>query len=100
MPLPVRQHPGQGQVADRLGVSQQTVTAHEVGRRRIRVSALPVIAQALGVRIEDLVNANAKPTRRGPAPKIQQQLERVSQLPRARQRVVSEVLDSLLAQAR
>jgi hypothetical protein len=34
------------------------------------------------------------------APKIQQQLERVSQLPRARQRMVSEVLGSLLAQAR
>jgi hypothetical protein len=39
-------------------------------------------------------------SKRGPAPKIQQQLERVSQLPRARQRMVSEVLDSLLAQAR
>ena len=50
--------------------------------------------------IEVLVSANAKPAKRGPAPKIQQQLERVSQLPRARQRMVSEVLDSLLAQAR
>ena len=89
----------QVQLAERLGVSQQTITAYEVGRR-IRVSALPVIAQALGVGIEDLVSANAKPAKRGPAPKIQQQLERVSQLPRARQRMVSEVLDSLLAQAR
>ncbi|MBX3692537.1 hypothetical protein [Dokdonella sp.] len=33
-----------------------------------------------------------------PAPKLQQQLERISALPKARQRVVSEVLDSLLAQ--
>ncbi len=90
----------QVQLAERLGVSQQTITAYEVGRRRIQVSALPVIAQALGVGIEDLVSANAKPAKRGPAPKIQQQLERVSQLPRARQRMVSEVLDSLLAQAR
>jgi len=39
-------------------------------------------------------------SKRGPAPKIQQQLERVGQLPRARQRVVIEVLDSLLAQSR
>ena len=90
----------QVQLAERLGVSQQTITAYEVGRRRIQVSALPVIAQALGVGIEELVSANAKPAKRGPAPKIQQQLERVSQLPRARQRMVSEVLDSLLAQAR
>ena len=40
----------------------------------------------------------AKPNKRGPTPKLQQQLERISQLPKARQRVVSEVLDSLLAQ--
>jgi len=45
------------------------------------------------------VSANAEPSERGPAPKIQQQLERLSQLPRARQRVVSEVLDSVLAQS-
>lgn len=90
----------QVQLAERLGVSQQTITAYEVGRRRVQVSALPVIAQALGVGIEELVSTPAKPAKRGPAPKIQQQLERVSQLPRARQRMVSEVLDSLLAQAR
>jgi hypothetical protein len=51
---------------------------------------LPVIAQALGVGIEDLVSASVKPAKRGSAPKIQQQLERVSQLPRARQRMVSK----------
>jgi len=32
-------------------------------------------------------------------PKLQRQLERVAQLPRTKQRLVSEVLDSLLAQA-
>ncbi|HET6396915.1 MAG TPA: hypothetical protein VFF91_08770 [Pseudoxanthomonas sp.] len=40
----------------------------------------------------------ARPGKRGPAPKLQQQLERIASLPKARQRVVSEVLDSLLAQ--
>jgi len=35
------------------------------------------------------VSTNAKAAKRSPAPKIQQQLERVSQLPRARQRMVS-----------
>jgi len=57
--------------------------------------------QTLGTSIEELIGGEARRnTKRGPAPKIQQQLERVSQLPRARQRMVSEVLDSLLAQAR
>ncbi|MBZ0223203.1 MAG: helix-turn-helix transcriptional regulator [Dokdonella sp.] len=88
----------QVQLAETLGVSQQTITAYEVGRRRIQVSALPVIAQALGVSVEALVADAPKPARRGPAPKLQQQLERVQALPKAKQRLVSEVLDSLLAQ--
>jgi len=52
--------------------------------------------------IEEMIGSPAPrgQAKRGPAPKIQQQLERLSQLPRARQRVVSEVLDSLLAQSR
>ena len=89
----------QVQLAERLGVSQQTITAYEVGRRRIQVSALPVIAHALGVGVEELVSANAKPAKRGPTPKLLQQLERVHALPKAKQRMVSDVLDSLLAQA-
>ena len=62
---------------------------------------LPTLADTLGVTVEDLIGAPAKrgTGKRGPAPKLQQQLERIQQLPRARQRVVSEVLDSLLAQA-
>lgn len=89
----------QVQLAQTLGVSQQTITAYEVGRRRIQVSALPVIAQALGVTVEALVAETPKPGKRGPAPKLQQQLERLQTLPKAKQRMVSEVLDSLLAQA-
>lgn len=89
----------QVQLAGQLGVSQQTITAYEVGRRRIQVSALPVIAQALGVTVEALVAETPKPGKRGPAPKLQQQLERLQTLPKAKQRMVSEVLDSLLAQA-
>lgn len=48
---------------------------------------------------EDLMGEAPKPGKRGPAPKLQQQLEQLQALPRAKQRLVSEVLDSLLAQA-
>lgn len=91
----------QVQLADLLGTSQQAVTAYENGTRRVPITTLPLLAQSLGTTIEELIGGEAKrSSKRGPAPKIQQQLERVSQLPRARQRMVSEVLDSLLAQAR
>jgi transcriptional regulator with XRE-family HTH domain len=88
----------QVQMAEWLGVSQQTVNAYEVGRRRIQVSALPKVAKYLGVALEELIGEESKPGKRGPAPKIQQQLERVSQLPKPKQRMVLEVLEAVLAQ--
>lgn len=90
----------QVQLAELLDVSQQAITAYESGQRRVPISTLPLLARTLGVSVEDLIGVPAPrgSGKRGPAPKLQQQLERVSQLPKARQRMVSEVLDSLLAQ--
>jgi len=90
----------QVQLAELLGVSQQAITAYESGQRRVPISMLPLLADTLSVTIEELIGAPARrnASKRGPAPKLQQQLERISQLSKARQRVVSEVLDSLLAQ--
>ena len=60
----------QVQLAETLGVSQQTIQAYEVGRRRIQVSNLPVVARALSVSLEDLFGeSNSSPRKRGPAPK-------------------------------
>jgi len=68
---------------------------------RIGVQTLALAAQVLETSVEDLLGTPAKrsTSKRGPVSKLQQQLERISQLPKARQRVVSEVLDSLLAQS-
>ena len=38
-------------------------------------------------------------TKRGPTPKLQRQLERVSRLPKAKQKFVSEMLETVLQQA-
>ena len=90
----------QAQLAETLGVSQQTVQAYEVGRRRIQVAALPVVARTLNVSLEELFGESKQAARgkRGPAPKWQQQIEAISKLPKARQRFVSEMLDTVLAQ--
>lgn len=61
------------------------------------ISTLPLLAKALGVSIEELVGEQPRPCKRGPAPKLQQKLEQLQALPRAKQRLVSEVLDSLSA---
>lgn len=92
----------QVQLAEALGVSQQTLQSYEVGRRRIPVSALPTVAKVLSVSLEELFGqeqqAAAGRSKRGPAPKWQQHIEAIAQLPRARQRFVSQMLETVLAQ--
>jgi len=89
----------QVQLAETLGVSQQTINSYEVGRRRVPVSALPTLARTLGVSLEALIGEKAPPAKRGPTPKFQQQLERLGRLPQAKQRVVMEMLEGVLMQA-
>jgi transcriptional regulator with XRE-family HTH domain len=76
------------------------MTAYETGQRRVPVSMLPLLARTLGVSIEELIGEqpSAAARKRGPAPKIQQHLERISALPKPRQRAVMEVIEALLAQ--
>ena len=69
-----------------------------MGLRDSRGGSLPVIAQALGVSVEALVADTPKPGKRGPAPKLQRQLERITTLPKAQQRFVMQMLDTVLQQ--
>lgn len=89
----------QVQMAEVLGVSQQTVNAYEMGSRRVPVSALPTIARVLAVSIETLIGETQKPGKRGPTPKLQQQIEKITQLPKTQQKFVMQMLDTVLAQA-
>ena len=90
----------QVKLAQTLGVAQSTLNAYELGQRRVPVSALPTLARALGVSLEELIGGPVPTARkRVPAPKLQQHIERISQLPKAKQRFVMQVLESVLAQA-
>jgi transcriptional regulator with XRE-family HTH domain len=89
----------QVQLADTLKLTQQMIASYEVGRRRVPVSLLPAIAHALAVSVEALLGQKeATPGKRGPAPKLQQQMERIQRLPKAKQRFVMEMIDTVLAQ--
>ncbi|MBA3486043.1 MAG: helix-turn-helix transcriptional regulator [Lysobacter sp.] len=97
---------GQGltqvQLAQLLDVSQQAITAYESGQRRVPISTLPLLARTLGVSLEDLIGVPASrgTGKRGPAPKLQQQLEQLSRLPKTQQRLVSQLIDTVLQQHR
>lgn len=88
-------------MAERLGVSQQTIQAYEPGKRRIQVAALPKLARLLSTALEELFGQQQETTarKRVPAPKWQQQLEAIDQLPKSQQKFVAQMLDALSAQA-
>ena len=97
----------QQQVADALGLSQPQYASYEVGRRRVPVSMLPGLTKVLGVSIEALVADEdaaqvaaiaPRRTRRGPPSRLERQLDAVARLPKARQKFVSDMLDTVLAQ--
>jgi hypothetical protein len=70
----------------------------------VPVSLLPGLARALGVMVETLIDdAPASPpaqarTRRGPPSRLEQQLDAVIRLPKAQQKFVLQMLDTVLAQ--
>ncbi|EAY4651119.1 helix-turn-helix transcriptional regulator [Salmonella enterica] len=92
----------QTQVAQALNVSQQAVQAWEAGRRRIQISILPAVARLLSVSLEDLLGEEPEKIarKRGPAPKWQQLIEEIDSLPKAKQKMISEMLSALIIQAR
>jgi transcriptional regulator with XRE-family HTH domain len=88
----------QQQLAEALGVAQQTLAHYEGGRLRLPASLLPVLAQTLQVPVESLLGQPRSTGKRGPASKLEEQIERVAQLPRAKQRFVMDMLDAALSQ--
>ncbi len=89
----------QVQLAETLGISQQVVASYEVGRRRIPVSMLPQLAKALATGVDELLGESSRArARRGPAPVLARHMERISELPKPRQKLVIQVLESMLAQ--
>jgi guanyl-specific ribonuclease Sa len=83
-----------------VGVKPTLRSSFEKGRRRVPVSLLPVIAQTLDTTLDALVasntNAAATAKKRGPQKKIQQQMKLIETLPAAKQRVITQLIDSML----
>lgn len=88
----------QVQLAEALDISQQVVASYEIGRRRIPVSMLPNLARVLAVGVDELLGETPKTrAKRGPAPVLARHMERISELPKPRQKLVMQVLESMLA---
>lgn len=87
----------QTELAELLGISQQTMAHYEGGRLRVALSMMPNLAQSLDVSIGDLLkDQTATKSKRGPQSKLQLQIEQVHTLPRAKQKFVSEMLETVI----
>ena len=97
----------QQELAEQLGVAQQTLAHYEVGRARMPASVLPTVARLLTLSLDELMGqavatraqrGSARGGKRGPASRLQQQIEAVAQLPKTKQQFVFQMLDTVLAQ--
>ena len=92
----------QQQLADLLGMPQQTLAHYEVGRSRVSVAMLPTLSEIFKVPIDKLLgqtDAVARTGKRGPPSQLERSFERINELPKPKQKYVLEVLEALLAQA-
>ena len=98
----------QQELSEQLGVAQQTLAHYVVGRARMPASMLPTVARLLTLSLDELMGqplpraARASPStragKRGPASRLEQQIQAVAQLPKTKQQFVSQMLDTVLAQ--
>lgn len=93
----------QQQLAEQLGLAQQTLAHYEVGRARMPASLLPELARLLTLSLDELmgspvVRATAGRSR-GPTSRLHQQIDAIERLPKTKQQFVSQMLDTVLAQA-
>jgi transcriptional regulator with XRE-family HTH domain len=89
----------QAQMAEKLGLAQQSYAAWERRNVALRADQLQQLAVILGVGVDQLLGHEPKPARAaGPVGKARAVFERVSQLPRAtQQRILANVEDALTA---
>ena len=92
----------QTQLADQLGIAQQTMAHYEGGNLRISVATLLATAEALNVSMDDFLYDETTikgKVKRGPDSKLQQQVEKIRLLPRAKQQFVMDMLDTVIQQS-
>ena len=61
---------------------------------------LPKLSKLFAVPLEQLMGVEQLPAKRGPVSTLQQQIEQITLMPRAKQKFITEMLDALIQQQR
>jgi len=94
----------QGELAQRIGVLQQTIAFWEQSDKPPRSEVLQALADALGVTVETLLSENggavAAKKKGGPDGKLRKIFEDAARLPRRQQDKIAEFLSAFINQYR
>lgn len=88
----------QTELAEQLGIAQQTMAHYEGGRLKISVALLPQLAQILNLTLDELLGllTAKRAGKRSPTSRLEQQIEIINQLPKTKQKFVSQMLDTVI----
>ena len=87
----------QQQLAEQLGIAQQTMAHYEGGRLKVSASLLPQLTQILNLSLDELLGLPTRRTaKRGPTSRLEQQIDSIRQMPMTKQKFVSEMLDNVI----
>ncbi len=89
----------QQELAEQLGIAQPNVSDYERGILRLHGELIVRLTEIFRVSADDLLGLTHGIAKPGPTPKLHHQLQQVNQLPRAKQKFISEMLTGLLHQA-
>jgi len=87
----------QARFAKMLGFSREMVTYYERRAKNPTAEFILKAAEILGVSVNELLGTECKPTRKpGPPSQLETRLEEVRKLPRQRQKLALDLLDTIL----
>jgi transcriptional regulator with XRE-family HTH domain len=89
----------QVQLAAMIDIPQRTLSFYETNAENIPSGLVPILADALGVSIEEILGISQSKSKRGPKSKLERQLDYVRRLPKSEQDFVSKFLDNVIQQA-
>jgi transcriptional regulator with XRE-family HTH domain len=90
----------QTQLGDKVGLSKRMMAHYEKHATRPPTDKVALLANALGVTVEDLLKDTPKNKSIGSDPKFAKKLEKAKSLPKADREVLTTMIDSLLKKVR
>ena len=86
------------QLAAMVDIPQRTLSFYETDSESIPSALIPLLADALGVTVEEILGlSNKKTAKRGPKSKLERQFDGVRKLPKREQEFVSKFLENVLS---